>query len=456
MEVTLRVLLVSNGFPPRHWAGTETYTAGVAQELEKRNYQVQVLCGGDWEKGSAYFNGYTDSHYHNIPVRRLNLNWMNASDPFLYLYNSPVIADYITTYLSEIQPDVVHVMSCERLSASVLKAIKVAGLPLILSLTDFWFLCPRINLLRSDGTNCDGQTAAWDCLECMLRHTKAYRWVRGILPDQTVPALLETISQYPLLTRQPGLRGMAGDMAARKAYLQQALTWPDYRLTASHFVHDVFINNGVATPIKVQAYGHDLAWLSSYHGKISSDVIRFGFIGQINHHKGVHLLLQAAEFLQETVGDKFSLSIYGNINKASNYSAKLRELGQQIKNIKYCGTYPHEQSSDVFSNLDILVVPSVWYDFPLIIYEAFATQTPVIATNLGGMAEAITHNVNGLLFKRNDIADLGRQMYRLIKEPRLLDQLKVGVPSVKTIDQEIDELELIYHQALAQKQSLAQ
>jgi glycosyltransferase involved in cell wall biosynthesis len=86
----------------------------------------------------------------------------------------------------------------------------------------------------------------------------------------------------------------------------------------------------------------------------------------------------------------------------------------------------------------------VWYDFPLIIYEAFATKTPVIATDLGGMAEAIQHGATGLLFERGDAGDLARQLRRVIEEPGLLDSMKRQIPPVKTIAEEVNELEAIY------------
>jgi glycosyltransferase involved in cell wall biosynthesis len=444
----LKILFISNGFPPRQWAGTETYTAGLAQALYQRGHQVQVLCGGDWETGTAYFHGYSDKPYRGIPVRRLNLTWVKAPDPFLYLYDNPVVADFLKGYLAELRPDLVHVTSCERLSASVLRVVKEAGLPLVLSLTDFWFLCPRINLLRSDRANCNGQTTAWECLECQLRNTKAYRWSRRLLNEASVEQLLTAISQYPQITRRPGFRGMAGDMAGRKAMLREALTWPDYRITASRFVHDIFVENGITAPIKVQPYGHDLAWLDNYSGKTPSDRLRIGFIGQLNRHKGVHLLLQAARLLQDRLGSRFSLAIYGNLKKAQVYSARLQELAAGLDQVEFCGTYAREESAAVYGGFDVLVVPSLWYDFPLVIHEAFASKTPVIATNLGGMAEAVKHDRNGLLFERGNVADLASQLQRLIEEPTLLGRLQAGIQPVKTVDQEISELETIYQELI--------
>jgi glycosyltransferase involved in cell wall biosynthesis len=444
----MRILLISNGYPPNRWAGTETYTAGIAEGLKAHGHQVQVLCTGEWQTGSKYFNGYSDETYHEIPVRRLNLNWTKASDPFGYLYNNPIIADYLEKYLDLIQPDIVHVTSCETVSASVLKVAKTAKLPTVLSLTDFWFLCPRINLLRSDSNNCDGLTTAWECLRCQLLNSKAYRWPKFFLPEAKVSDILSLISKSPYLTRRRGLRGLAGDMEMRKEFLNQAISWPDVRITASPFVRDIFLKNGITDPILVHPYGNDLSWLDGYSGKTHSDILRIGYIGQIAASKGVHLLLQAAESLQERYGNKFELLIYGNLKHDPDYSAELGSIATKIRNIKFCGTYAHDQSAEVFKNIDVLAVPSLWYDFPLIVYEAFATNTPVVATNLGGMAEAVSHDVSGLLFERGDVSDLAYQLRRFFEEPGLMNRLIAGIPPVKKIEQEIDEIEQVYHQLL--------
>lgn len=440
----MKILFVTNGYPPHRWAGTETYTAGIAEELQRRHHQVQVLCVGEWETGSGYWNGHEDAVYRGVPLRRLNLNWTKAPDPFLYLYNNPAVADYMARYLNEQRPELVHVTSCGTLSASVLRVIEEAGIPLVLSLTDFWFLCPQINLLRSDGENCDGLTTAWDCLRCKLFGEKAYRWPSRLLPEASVAYLLQAVSKYPFLTRRRGLRGMAGDMKDRKEFLHQALEWPDVRITASPFVRDVHVANGVAAPIKVQPYGHDLSWLAGYAGKAPTEVIRIGFIGQLLPSKGVHLLLQAACSLQDSIGDKYRLLVYGNLEKIPEYGARLRSLAAGLDSVRFCGTYAHDESADVFAQIDVLVVPSLWYDFPLVIHEAFATGTPVIATDLGGMAEAVTNEVSGLLFERGDVDDLTGQLRRIVEEPGLLECLQAGVPTVKTIEEEVTELEQIY------------
>ena len=96
-----------------------------------------------------------DNTYRDIPVRRINLNWQKSPDPQKYLYNNPAVATFLEDDLNEIKPDVVHVTSCETLSASVLDVVKKANIPLVMSITDFWFLCPRINLLTSQGENCE-------------------------------------------------------------------------------------------------------------------------------------------------------------------------------------------------------------------------------------------------------------------------------------------------------------
>ena len=132
------------------------------------------------------------------------------------------------------------------------------------------------------------------------------------------------------------------------------------------------------------------------------------------------------------------------------YSETLSDLADGMSNIQFMGTYSHDQSAGIFASIDVLVVPSLWYDFPLVIREAFASDTPVIATNLGGMAEAVEHEVNGLLFERDDAEDLARQLGRIVNEPKLLEQLRAGLPPVKSIAEEVGELQTIYYSLMAE------
>lgn len=111
------------------------------------------------------------------------------------------------------------------------------------------------------------------------------------------------------------------------------------------------------------------------------------------------------------------------------------------------GRFEQDRIGEVLAGIDVLIVPSIWYEnSPLVIKEAFAIRTPVIASNIGGMAELVTHNVDGLLFKQADSADLARQMRRVVEHPELLESLRNGIRPVKSIDKEVHELEAIYRE----------
>jgi glycosyltransferase involved in cell wall biosynthesis len=215
----MKVLFISNGYPPQRWAGTETYTASLAEGFYRLGHEVHVLCAGEWDSGDVYWAGVSDDVHNGVHVRRLHLNWEKSPNPFRYIYENPVVADYVEGFLDWLRPDVVHVTSCETLSASVLRVVKAANLPLILSLTDFWFLCPRINLLHGDGRNCDGRTTPGECTECMMWQTRAYRISKKVLPNRLLVPILETVGKTPFVARLRGLRGWTGNMKERGIFL---------------------------------------------------------------------------------------------------------------------------------------------------------------------------------------------------------------------------------------------
>ena len=130
---TGKALIVSNGYPPVDWAGTETYTANVANELARRGWEVRVVCGGRWSRGNAYWNGVVEDRSGDVSVHRLCLNWAEAPDPNGVLVDSPLVGRYVERLLAEFPADVVHVTSCYNLSVRPILAAKESGRPPVTS-----------------------------------------------------------------------------------------------------------------------------------------------------------------------------------------------------------------------------------------------------------------------------------------------------------------------------------
>lgn len=440
----MKILFLTNGYPPRHWAGTETYTAGVAEELCRLGHEVSVICIGDWQSGQAYWNGYCDEQRNGVQIRRLNLNWTKAPDPNRYLYENPVVAEHLMGYLQEQRPDIVHITSCYTLSASVIAVVKSVGLPLVMTLTDFWFLCPRVNLVRGDQTICSGRTTGVECLNCMMHGSKHQNLASATLGRSWRDRLWLWISQQSGLNRLRGFRGKLLHIDQRKTFLLRMLDKADDLIIASAHARTVFEANGITQPIRLLAYGNDLHWLNSYHGKKPHDKLRIGFIGRLSPSKGVHVLIEAFRCAQ--ISDVAELHIYGDLAQNREYVSKLHTLATNSPTaaITFMGTYAHEDSANVFAGIDVLAVPSLWNDYPLVIQEAQATRTPIISSNLGGITDTISHGVNGLLFERGNVRSLANCLKQVVKELGLLAQLAEGTRPVMTVSDHTAILASLY------------
>ena len=82
-------------------------------------------------------------------------------------------------------------------------------------------------------------------------------------------------------------------------------------------------------------------------------------------------------------------------------------------------------------------------------YEAFVTGTPVIASNIGGMAELIELFDGGWTFPVGRADELAKLMRGLIQEPEKVQATKEGIKPVRTIQQHVDDLEAGYAEVLA-------
>ena len=97
-------------------------------------------------------------------------------------------------------------------------------------------------------------------------------------------------------------------------------------------------------------------------------------------------------------------------------------------------------------------MPSVWWEiFCLVISEAWSYRRPVIASNAGGPAERITHEVDGLLFDLGDARALARAMRRAASEDGLWEQLSAGITPPPPREVMVEQFWQVYTQAPARE-----
>ena len=439
----MRVTLLTNFLPPTQIGGTEVLSLNLAKSLQSEGIDIEVICADNWDSAPSHKIEEHCEVYEGVRVRRLHFNWRKAPDVFGSLYNNPVVAAYLRSYFGANRPDILHVLSCYSLSASPINVAADLGIPVVLTATDFWFLCARNTLLKSDGSLCNGPTSTWKCASCMLSDSGIFRVGQRILPESMLAPLFEPMGRIPLLARQRGLRGKHGDWADRFEFLASALRRTTTIVTASRLLERMYVESGVPQErITYSPYGIDASWSKEHGNKTPSAELRIGYIGQIDRHKGVDLLIRALSTLPRDA--PIRLKIYGNLNRSPAFAAELQELASDDDRIAFCGTFPQHEIGHVLDGIDVLAVPSIWYDFPLVIYSAHACHTPVLATDLPGMNEMVSHDVDGLLFPRGDWGELARQLVRLLSEPALLPRLVDGISPVKSVDAMTDEYVALY------------
>src|SRR5262249_5185711 len=161
-------------------------------------------------------------------------------------------------------------------------------------------------------------------------------------------------------------------------------------------------------------------------------------------HKGVDILVRAFQSLPANA--RACLKIYGDMSQFPDYANSVRALaerpGHNSDQIEFAGSFPNEKLGEVLANLDVLVVPSRWYEnTPLVIQSALATKTPLVATDLGGLSELIKEGVNGFLFPVNDAAALAAKLKKFIDDSSLVKKLQANIPAERTVKDMVDDIE---------------
>lgn len=360
---------------------------------------------------------------------------------------------HLAEWIREWSPDLVHLVSGYLMGTAPLEAAQELGIPTVVTLTDFWFLCPTIQLVRGDGSLCAGPEPL-ECWRCLADSRKSIRRIDRRYPD-LVRAFWRSAAAHPILGDRLGLGTRLERLAARRDLLD-TLGRSNRIFSLTQAMEDRYTANGLASsrvvvkPDCLDLEEFDAVELTPAH----AGQIRFAYFGQITPIKGVDVLVRAFSQLKKHCprGSRLSasLSIHGNLNSEPGYARRLIEHASASPNITFHGPYEHRRVLQLMNGYDIVVVPSLWYEnSPRVILEAFAAGRPVIGTRVDGITEIVQEGVNGILFARGSAADLQRAMERVLTEPELLAGFRSHLPPIRTLDMDMQEIVAVYQELTA-------
>ncbi len=448
----LRLLYVVHGFPPDTWAGTEVYTLNLAQEMRRRGHDVTILTRAPAAGDEPEFS-LREDEFEGLRVFRMTHRLDHASLKESYVKEGPEAT--FRQVLDRVEPDLVHFQHLIHLSAKLVEIARGRGLATVVTCHDYWGLCPRVQMIRPDGSICPSNMGS-GCFLCIkergLTHVERAHKMDGALgAGKVLSVLAGTIKELRVSPELAQRRASEyADLRDREGLVPAAYAAADLRISPSRFLREMYLAQGGFDP-------H--TFLFSDNGMRTDHVealektadpsgkVRFGFVGTLVWYKGGETLVKAMRLLQERgLGDRVHLDVHGGFDPESDdHHRHLSDLAEGAP-VTFHGRFDNGRLSEVYADLDALVVPSLWYEnSPITIHEAFLTGTPVLASDRGGMAEFVRDGVDGLLFELGSASDLADKMAALVEDAELRARLAGAdwIP-IKTIVENGEETEARY------------
>ncbi|WP_444925267.1 glycosyltransferase [Microbulbifer sp. TRSA002] len=360
----MKVLICTMQFGHGYTQGTERYVQNLSSELRAQGH-VAIIAAGDPEKKLTEGRASKPTTHQIIPTN----GWGTVSGHAI---------NYYLNIIDRIQPDLIHMVNPAHIGINILKAAKVRSIPYFISVTDFWWLCPKHTLTLPNEEFCHGFRDTQTCLTCIAQ-THPNKRVRSIarLPFMVKPVakVLEAKLNFDKATKQ---------WEHRKSDLQKLLETAKQVFflskTSLYFFEKYFkLDNSKYIPAGIAQHWFD-------HPPIKKPLhnnLRVGFLGAIAPHKGLHTLVEA---LTKVSDPTIELFIAGKKDQ-TKYT---EETLTRYKQTTYLGELAETESIHFMDSIDLLVIPSNSPENqPQVLLEAAARGVPVIASDTPGCAELL-------------------------------------------------------------------
>lgn len=287
----------------------------------------------------------------------------------------------IEQLIRDTRPDLVHVQEIDQeISPSILDTVKQKfGLPVVMTLHDYKMVCPNTNFL-ANGQVCE-RCSGGRFYQAILQRCK-----RGSL----LPSVLASMEAY--------------FQRLSRIYVKNV----DLFLCPSQFLQRKLKQHGFQAPT---VHLPTFMPLENFHTREehSDD---FLFLGRLVALKGVRTLFEAMRL----VGPQARLLVAGE----GELRQELEEYARrwELKNIVFLGYLSMKELMPLIQRAAFTVFPSECFEnYPMAILESFACGTPVIGSNLGGIAELVRPGQNGLVFEPGNARDLAEKITFMQNHP---------------------------------------
>jgi glycosyltransferase involved in cell wall biosynthesis len=360
----MRILSIHNGYQIR--GGEDESRQAEENLLREMGHQVQ-----------AY-------EEHNDRVATLNAAQMAVKTIW-----STESYKIVKQHLQKTPHDIVHVQNFFPLiSPSVYYAAKAEKVPVVQTLRNYRLLCPNALFFR------DGQV----CENCLGKFIPYPGVLHGCYRESQI---------------------QSGGVATMITVHRAMSTWTemvDVYIALTEFARQKFIAGGLPSQkiVTKPNFVHPVPSVGSGKGGYAL------YVGRLSQEKGLDTLLAAWEKLN----GKIPLKIVGD----GPLIDEVVKVTQKLPEVEWLGRKPMSEVHTLMGEATFLVFPSKWYEtFGRVAVEAFAKGTPVIASNIGAIAELVDSGRTGLHFGPGDSEDLAAKVEWVLANPGKLAQMRSEV-----------------------------
>ncbi|PIR66726.1 MAG: hypothetical protein COU51_02495 [Parcubacteria group bacterium CG10_big_fil_rev_8_21_14_0_10_36_14] len=366
MLISMKIVIISSLFPPNSYGGAEQIACAEAEKLAREGNKVIVLTL-KFDKGYACSTSDAKNlqiievshknifNYYNIGKKSICLRFIwHIIDTFNFR-----LANDIAEILKRESPDIV---TCHNIKGlSLLTPLKIKKLKI-----KNYAVVHDVSFYTPSGLIEWGKEKSWEHMGVL---TRIYRF-----------------------------------------FTRRLMSYPEKIFFPSRWLLDFYYKNGFFINQEKLYKPNELGFVCENKsvdsgGKVANN---FLYVGKIEHHKGILLLLDAFERLKPT---NVTLDIIGN----GVLMSEVKKHAQTNPNIKIHGQISREKLPEFYRNAKAVIVPSVVYEnAPNVVYEALSCGVPVIVARIGGACEPIIEGKNGYIFNPGDVDDLVEKMKKYL------------------------------------------